>query len=98
MKDMKITFNQLASGIICVLCLAVLACIYFFPSKGMSQYTGEIVLAFVVAFKEFSSFITGTNSSSQAKDEAAKQTSDKLVDALKESTPTTQIAQEIKNQ
>lgn len=71
-----ITFNQVISGTFALLCLVALICMYFFTTKVSSEIGGGIVVAFVVAFKDFANAFVKEHSDTQP-----------LIEALKNSTP-----------
>lgn len=73
---MKPTFNQIISGAFALLCLVALCCMYFIVSKVPPSISGGIVVAFVVAFKDFANAFVKEHSATQP-----------LIDALKNSTP-----------
>jgi hypothetical protein len=81
---MKPTFNQLVSGTFALLCLVALCAMYFFPSKVNPEVAGGIVVAFVVAFKDFANAFVKEHSATQP-----------LIDAFAKSSPINQAAPQV---
>ncbi len=79
---MKPTFNQLISGIFALLCLVALVFMYFIKSRVSDSISGGIVVAFVVAFKDFANAFVKSSS-----DMKNLETTNKLIDGLTNSTP-----------
>jgi len=73
----KPTFNQLISGVFALLCLVALVFMYFVKSHVSDSVSGGIVVAFVVAFKDFANSFVKSSSDVQH----AEQTN-KLIDAV----------------
>ena len=84
----KPTFKEIVAGSVALMCAVALIVIYFFPSKGNPEVTGGIVVCFIASFGEAKAYLFGTSSGRQAKDDASKETTSSLIDALKESSPT----------
>lgn len=85
------TFKELVAGIIAVLSVCALITIYFCPTKGNPEITGSIVAAFLLSFQDVRSYLFGSTSGSQAKDEATVSTTNKLIDSLKDSEPSKNV-------
>lgn len=69
MKDIKPTFNQLISGVFALLCLVALIAMYFIKSHVSDSVSGGIVVAFVVAFKDFANAFVKSSSDVQHADQ-----------------------------
>jgi len=79
---MKPTFNQVISGIFALLCLVALVFMYFVNSIVPESVKGGIVVAFVVAFKDFANAFVKSSSDNQH----AAQT-EQLINAVSNSSP-----------
>lgn len=82
------TFKDVAALIITLAIVSLLSWV-----KGIDEMVkGALIAAMVSAYH----FLFGTTSGSQAKDIATKSTTDNLVEALKESSPSQQQIEDIK--
>ncbi len=79
---MKPTFNQIISGLFALLCLVALVFMYFIKSKVPDTITGGIVVAFVVAFKDFANAFVKS-----ASDILHADTTKQLITGLSDSIP-----------
>lgn len=83
----KITFNQIVAAGICFICLILLGCVLFFPTKGNIQNQGLIIGALISTFTGSAGYFIGTTAGSSNKDATIKSTTDNLVSALSNSAP-----------
>jgi Na+/H+-translocating membrane pyrophosphatase len=79
------TFNQKGALTIAILCILLLAAIYFVPSKGSEQ--GLIIGALISILTGSVGFLIGSSAGSQAKDAKGVDQTNQLISALANSTP-----------
>ncbi len=84
----KPTFNQIIAAIGAGVFSLGLMLVLFIPMHGNPQFQPAIIVAFSSSMTACLGYLIGSTSGSQAKDEAAKNTTDNLVSALKDSQPT----------
>ena len=95
MKQIKITFAELYCLILTVLCFLFICVVLSFIIRNPNSLSNAtvaslisgIVAAILLALASCYKFITASTAGSQAKDEAAKDTTDNLVNQLANSAP-----------
>ena len=78
------TFSQIISGTFALLCLVALVCMYFIKTAVSDSVSGGIVVAFVVAFKDFANAFVKSSSDVQHSDQTKQ-----LIDGVVNSAPIT---------